>query len=310
MHEYHVPVMLAEILDYLEPRNGRTFVDCTVGGGGHALEIVRRIAPDGRLVGLDRDEEAISAASDKLREYSGNVILEKGNFADLSAIAEKLCIESVDGVLLDLGVSSHQLDSAERGFSFRHDAPLLMRMGSEGITARELVNTLSEKKLAELMWKYGEERWAKRIAKFIVDRRARQPIETTSELVDVILAAVPTGARPETIHAATKVFMSLRVAVNCELEALQAGLDAAIRLLARGGRVCVLSYHSLEDRIAKEGFAKHAGRCVCPSALPVCVCGAEKTIRILTRRPAVPSEAEVRANPRARSAKLRVAEKI
>ena len=311
MPDFHVPVMLAEVLSFLKPQRGQTFLDCTVGGGGHALEIIKRIVPDGKLVGIDRDEEAIHAAVECLSQYSENVILEKGNFSDLEAIAERLGIKAVDGVLLDLGVSSHQLDAAERGFSFRYDAPLDMRMDtSQAVTARELINSLSERRLAELIWKFGEDRWAKRIAKFIVDRRVRRPIQTTSELVEIILAAVPCGARTETIHPATRTFQALRIAVNRELESLQAGLDAAIRLLSPGGRVCILSYHSLEDRIVKEGFAKHAGRCICPPALPGCVCGAEKIIEILTKRPVVPSKAEVQANPRARSARLRAAEKL
>jgi 16S rRNA (cytosine1402-N4)-methyltransferase len=215
-----------------------------------------------------------------LKPYSQNVIFEKGNFADLEAIAERLGIRAVDGVILDLGASSYQLERApERGFSFRHDAPLDMRFDtSQGVTARELVNTLSEQELADLIRRFGEERWAKRIAEFIVERRRRKPIETTFELVDVILAAIPVGARPRTIHPATRTFQALRIGVNRELESLQAGLNAAIRLLAKGGRVCVLSYHSLEDRIVKNTFAKYAGRCVCPPALPTCVCGAERTL--------------------------------
>ena len=311
MRDFHKPVMLAEVLSFLQPQSGQTFIDCTVGGGGHALEIVKRILPGGKLVGIDRDEEALRAAAQYLEPYSENVIFEKGNFADLEAIAGGLGIQTVDGVLFDLGVSSRQLESAERGFSFRYDAPLDMRMDTaQAVTARELVNSMSERRLAELIWKFGEERWAKRIAKFIADRRARQPIRTTSELVGIILAAIPAGARTETIHPATRTFQALRIAVNQELESLQAGLDAAIRLLAQSGRACVLSYHSLEDRIVKQAFAKHAGRCVCPSALPVCACGAKKSIKILTKRPVVPSEDEVCANPRARSARLRAAEKI
>ncbi|HUV05207.1 MAG TPA: 16S rRNA (cytosine(1402)-N(4))-methyltransferase RsmH [Armatimonadota bacterium] len=311
MREFHKPVMVAEVLSSLQPQSGQTFIDCTVGGGGHALEIVKRILPGGRLVGIDRDEEALRAAARYLGPYSENVILEKGNFVDLEAIAAGLGLQAADGVLFDLGVSSRQLESAERGFSFRYEAPLDMRMDTaQTVTARELVNSLSERRLAELMWKFGEERWAKRIAKFIVERRARRPVETTSELVEVILAAIPAGARTETIHPATRTFQAFRIAVNRELESLQAGLDAAIHLLPRSGRVCVISYHSLEDRIVKQTFARQAGRCVCPSALPVCACGAERRIRILTKRPVVPSEDEIRVNPRARSARLRAAEKI
>ena len=311
MPRYHEPVMVSEVLSFLQPQSGQTFIDCTVGGGGHALEIVKGILPDGRLIGLDRDEEAISAAAECLSPYSENVILEKGSFGDLGEIAGQLGIETIDGALFDLGVSSHQLEAPERGFSFRYDAELDMRMDrSQGVTARELVNSFSERRLAELIRTYGEDRWAKRIAKFIVDRRARKPIRTTFELSQVVLAAIPEGARTEHIHPATRTFQALRIAVNCEMESLQEGLDAAIELLRANGRICVLSYHSLEDRIVKETFARHAGRCQCPPGLPVCACGAKKNIRILTKRPLTPAESEVHANPRARSAKLRAAEKL
>ena len=311
MRDFHVPVMLAEVLQYLDPQSGDTIVDGTVGGGGHGIEIVRRIAPDGRLIGIDRDREALEAASDRLSEFSSNVTLVKGDFADLEAIAHDLDIQTIDGVVLDLGVSSHQLDSVERGFSFRADAPLDMRMDrSQRVTAREIVNSFSEKHLAEIIRDYGEERWAKRIAEFIVDRRSRKPIETTGELVDVILAAMPSGARPKEIHPATRTFQGLRIAVNRELDALEAGLESAIGMLAPNGKIVVLSWHSLEDRIVKDTILKHTGRCVCPPALPVCACGTRKELEILTRRPATASPEETAANPRARSAKLRAAMKL
>lgn len=311
MAAYHEPVMVAEVLDFLQPESGETIVDGTVGGGGHALRIMERLQPGGRLIGIDRDDEALNAASETLAAYRDSVILEKGDCADLEAIAAKLGVKAVDGVLLDLGVSSWQLESPERGFSFRHDAELDMRMDrSQRITAMELVNSLSERHLSEIIQGYGEERWAKRIAKFIVERRAKKPIRTTHDLVEVIYAAVPEGARTERIHPATRTFQAFRIAVNREIESLKAGLDAAIGLLSPGARICILSYHSLEDRAVKESFARHAGRCTCPSGLPICACGAKKSIRILTKRPVTASESEVRANPRARSAKLRAAEKI
>ncbi|NIM04651.1 MAG: 16S rRNA (cytosine(1402)-N(4))-methyltransferase RsmH [Armatimonadetes bacterium] len=311
MAEFHIPVMLTEVLRFLEPRDGQTFVDCTVGGGGHALQILKRIVPAGRLVGIDRDEAALRAAADRLAEYSSNLTLVRGNFSDLRAIAYGLGIQAVDGVLFDLGVSSHQLESAERGFSFRYDAPLDMRMDTaQALTARELVNSLSERRLAELIWRHGEDRWAKRIAKFIVDRRARRPVETTGQLVEAILAAVPARARGGAIHLATRTFQALRIAVNNELESLRAGLEGAIQLLTPGGGICILSYHSLEDRIAKRSLVAHSGRCVCPPALPACVCGAKKELEILTKRPVVPSAEEIAANPRARSARLRAARKL
>jgi len=311
MSEYHEPVMLSEVLEYLQPKSGQTVIDGTLGGGGHSIEIVKRLLPDGKLIGIDLDKDALKAAGERLSDYSENAVLRQGNYFEMEAIAGRLGIKQVNGVLLDLGVSSYQFDTAERGFSFRYDVPLDMRMGrDQRLTARELVNTLSAKQLEEIIWNYGEERWARRIAKFIVERRAKKPIETTTELVEIILAAVPSGARPETIHAATKTFQALRIAVNKELESLQAGLDAAIRLLAPNGRLVVLSYHSLEDRIVKETFGRHTGRCECPSKLPICVCGAKKTIKVLTKRPVTASEAEIDANPRSRSAKLRAAEKL
>jgi len=311
MADFHKPVMLAEVLGFLNPQSGGTFIDCTLGGGGHALEIAKRVSPEGKLVGIDQDEEALQVAADYLADYKDNVILENGNFSEIASIARKLDVESVNGILMDLGVSSHQLDAPERGFSFRYDAPLDMRMDkSQPVDAAELVNSLAERNLAEYIFRYGEERWARRIAKFIVDRRGKQPIQTTGELVEIILAAVPSGARQTGIHPATRTFQALRIVVNRELEALEKGLDAAIDLLASGGRICVLSYHSLEDRIVKTAFAKHSGRCTCPSGLPICVCGAAKSINVLTKRPVMPSESEIRGNPRSRSAKLRAAEKV
>lgn len=303
--------MLAEVLEYLQPSSGRVFVDCTLGGGGHSLELVKRLVPDGKLIGIDQDDEALTAASERLREFSANVVLAKGNFSQIGEIVADSGVSSVDGVLFDLGVSSHQLDAAERGFSFRSDAPLDMRMDSSaGETAADLVNSLSERDLSDIILKFGEERWARRIAKFIVERRKRERIESTGELVEVILAAVPAGARTERIHPATRTFQGLRIAVNRELESLRVGMEEAIRLLSPGGRVCVLSYHSLEDRIVKEALLKCTGRCSCPPSLPVCCCGAKQTMRILTRKPVVATEEEIDRNPRARSAKLRAAEKI
>ncbi|MFA6665747.1 MAG: 16S rRNA (cytosine(1402)-N(4))-methyltransferase RsmH [Armatimonadota bacterium] len=308
MTEYHAPVMLKEVLEVLQPEAGATYIDCTVGGGGHSIEIAKRIVPGGLLIGIDRDDDALKAASLRLEEFKNSVILEKGNFENLVEIAERLGVTKARGILLDLGVSSHQLDVPERGFSFRQDALLDMRMDAgEALTAAELVNTLSERELSDLIWKYGEDRWARRIAKFIVKRR---PVRTTGELAETIKAAVPVGARAENIHPATRTFQALRIVVNRELESLQNGLESAIRLLESGGRICVLSYHSLEDRIVKETFLRFSGRCKCPPGLPICTCGAREIIHILTRRPISPTDAEVKANPRARSAKLRAAQKL
>lgn len=311
MQEFHIPVMLAEVLQYLDPQSGHIIIDGTVGGGGHAAEIVKRIRPNGRLVGIDRDEDALGAASKRLSEFSRNVTLVKGDFADLEAIAQDLGIQSINGMLLDLGVSSHQLDAPARGFSFRHDAPLDMRMDrSQRVTASEIVNSFSERHLAEIIRDYGEERWAKRIAQFIGDRRSRKPIETTGELVEAVLAAMPAAARPKDIHPATRTFQALRIAVNRELDALRAGLENAISLLASNGKIVVLSWHSLEDRIVKDIMLKSSGRCVCPPGLPICACGTVKDLEILTKRPVTASPEEVAANSRARSAKLRAAKKL
>ncbi|MCL6628286.1 MAG: 16S rRNA (cytosine(1402)-N(4))-methyltransferase RsmH [Armatimonadetes bacterium] len=311
MDQFHVPVMLEEVINILQPWPGQTFVDCTVGGAGHAKAIVERIIPGGRLIGIDRDADALRAAAELLSEYRQNVILEKSDFGNLEAVVSGLGLRSIDGILFDLGVSSHQLELAERGFSFRYNAPLDMRMDvTQPITAQELVNSLSERHLAEMIRKYGDEKWAKRIARSIVERRTIRPIETTLDLVEAILAAIPPGAKGGRIHPATRTFQALRIAVNREFESLQAGLKAGIGLLVSGGRLCVLSYHSGEDRIVKDMFARYAGRCTCPPGLPMCSCGAEKIIKILTKRPVTPSEDEVRKNPRARSAKLRAAEKL
>lgn len=311
MPDYHIPVMLTEVLDILKPENGKNIIDCTLGGGGHALEIVKQVLPDGKLIGIDRDEDAIRESAEKLSGFSKNVILKKGNFADLEDLIDGLGIERVDGLLIDLGVSSHQLDTAERGFSFRTDSALDMRMDREqALKASDLVNSLSERNLADLIWKYGEERWSKRIAKLIVERRSRKRIESTKDLVDAVLAAVPAGARKGKIHPATRTFQAIRIAVNLELDSLEAGLESAIRLLAKGGRICVLSYHSLEDRIVKGVFSRNTGKCICPSSLPVCACGAVKRLEILTKRPLMPSEEETRSNPRARSVRTRAAEKL
>lgn len=311
MDQFHVPVMLEEVINILQPRPGQTFVDCTVGGAGHAKAIVERIIPGGKLIGIDRDADALRAAAELLSEYRQNVILEKSDFGNLEAVVSGLGLRSIDGILFDLGVSSHQLELAERGFSFRYNAPLDMRMDvTQPITAQELVNSLSERHLAEMIRKYGDEKWAKRIARSIVERRTIRPIETSLDLVEAILAAIPPGAKGGRIHPATRTFQALRIAVNREFESLQAGLKAGIGLLVSGGRLCVLSYHSGEDRIVKDMFARYAGRCTCPPGLPMCSCGAEKIIKILTKRPVTPSEDEVRKNPRARSAKLRAAEKL
>jgi 16S rRNA (cytosine1402-N4)-methyltransferase len=302
--------MLAEVTHYLSPHPGSIVVDCTLGGAGHAATIASAIAPDGLLIGIDQDEAALAAAA-TLRLGQQTTLL-KGNFGELDDLLTQTRVPYVDGFLFDLGVSSPQLDFAERGFSYQVDAPLDMRMdpNAGGITAADVVESYQESDLARVIREYGEERWASRIAAFIVAARARRPVTTTSQLVDVIKAAVPAGARKDGPHPARRTFQALRIEVNHELDALARGLDAAVRWLVPGGRIVVVSYHSLEDRIVKRAFARLSQGCTCPPDLPVCVCGAEPVLRVLTRRAIVPSAEEVESNPRSRSAKLRAAEKL
>lgn len=312
----HTPVLLKEALDYLRPAPGQTVVDATLGGGGHAAALVRAIAPNGRLVGVDRDPAALQAAAPRLRAEAeaGGVRLHlvRGNYADLATILRDCGVEAADAVLFDLGVSSPQLDEPARGFTYRADAPLDMRMDPDQVvTAYHLVNGLSGDELAGVIRRYGEERWASRIASFIVrHRRERGPITTTGQLVDVILAAVPAAARRGGPHPARRTFQALRIAVNRELDALEAGLAAAVALLRPGGRVVAISYHSLEDRIVKTLFRELARGCTCPPDWPECRCGRNPEVRVLVSHPVRPSEAERAGNPRARSAKLRAAMRL
>jgi 16S rRNA (cytosine1402-N4)-methyltransferase len=307
----HIPVLPAEVLHYLAPQPGGIYLDGTVGGAGHAAMILDASAPDGILVGLDRDEEALAAARIKLAPYGKRAQLLQSNFAGLAEVVEKLGFTGIDGFLLDLGVSSHQLDSGERGFSFLQDAPLDMRMDAgSGGTAAELVNGLAEEELARIIREYGEERWAKRIAAFIVHARAEAPIETTARLVDIIKGAIPRGAWEDRLHPATRTFQALRIAVNDELGSLELGVGAGIRLLNKGGRGVVISFHSLEDRLVKNSFRGLARGCTCPKMLPRCVCNFTPQVKVLTGKPVTADDAEVRANSRARSAKLRAVEKL
>ncbi|MEW5761634.1 MAG: 16S rRNA (cytosine(1402)-N(4))-methyltransferase RsmH [Bacillota bacterium] len=308
---YHEPVMPAEVLEALAVKPGGVYVDCTVGGGGHARGILERSAPDGVLLGLDRDPEAIAAAGARLKPFGGRVILVQADFRDVARVAAGLGIAAADGVLYDLGVSSHQFDAPARGFTYREDAPLDMRMDpTGGVTAADLVNTLPQDELARIIRQYGEERWAGRIAAFIVDERKRRPVRTTGQLVEIIKRAVPAGARRQGPHPARRTFQALRIAVNTELDALAASLRQAVDLLRPGGRLCVIAYHSLEDRIVKETLREMAATCVCPPGLPVCRCGRRPQLRVLSGRAQRPSPAEVAANPRSRSARLRAAEKL
>ncbi len=307
----HISVLASEVVEYLAPRSGGVYVDGTLGGAGHARLILEASAPDGLLIGFDRDEQAIAAATERLAVFGKRVILVQKNFASLAETLTEMGIEAIDGFLLDVGVSSHQLDMAERGFSFQQDAPLDMRMDTgSGSTAADLVNTLAEEALTKLIWEYGEERWAKRIASFIAKKREEYPIETTLQLVDVIKGAVPKGAWDERLHPATRTFQALRIAVNDELNSLKEGLAGGARLLKKGGRGVVISFHSLEDRIVKNAFRALAHGCTCPKSIPRCVCGKLPQLKVLTGKPVIATEAEISQNPRSRSAKLRAAEKL
>ena len=310
---FHVTVMREEAVAALLPRPGGVYVDATLGGGGHARLLLDRSAPDGGLIAFDRDELALEHARTWLREAAcaHRATLVHDTFAALPQRLRELGARAVDGVLCDLGVSSPQVDEGERGFSYQRDAPLDMRMDrSAGQTAADLLRTLPEGELARVIRRFGEERWAARIAAFIVRERARSPLATTGQLVDVIKAAIPAAARRTGPHPAKRTFQALRIAVNDELGALQALLAALPDALAAGGRAAILTFHSLEDRLVKQSFAEFARGCVCPPRAPRCVCGRSPVMRVVTKKPLLPGAAELAANPRARSAKLRVAERL
>ena len=305
----HKPVLLHECLDALAIRPDGIYVDGTLGRAGHSLEIVRRLTT-GRLIALDRDETAIEAANRRLGGYLDKVTLVHSNFSALGSVLRELNISGVDGMLFDLGVSSPQLDEAQRGFSYKQDAPLDMRMdASAALTAREVVNTYPYEELRRILFEYGEERYASAIAKKICQHRERAPVETTLELADIIRSAMPAAALREKQHPAKRSFQAIRIAVNDELGELPPMLDAAAENLKRGGRLAVITFHSLEDRIVKRKFQELAQGCICPPEFPVCVCGRKPKIKLVSRKPIVSGEDELAENPRARSAKLRVAEK-
>ena len=306
----HVPVLLHECLDALAIKPDGIYVDGTLGRAGHSLEIVKRLTT-GRLIGIDRDETAIAAAQERLADYGDRVTLVHSNFDRIGDILADLHIDGADGMLFDLGVSSPQLDDAERGFSYMHDAPLDMRMDRTAyLTAREVVNSWSYEELRRILFEYGEERYAPAIAKRIVQHREQQPIETTLELVDIIKSAMPPQALREKQHPAKRSFQGIRIAVNDELTAISRMLQGAIPRLNAGGRLAVISFHSLEDRIVKSELAAAAKGCDCPPSFPVCVCGKKPLVKLVPRKPILPSAQELEENPRARSAKLRVAEKL
>lgn len=306
----HKSVLLEEAVESLNVRPGGIYCDGTLGGGGHSLEIAKRLAGKGRLIGTDRDEAAIAAAGERLRDYRGVVTIVRGNYSQMPEIVREAGYERVDGILLDLGVSSYQLDTAERGFSYMHDAPLDMRMDQREMrTAGDIVNTADERELARIIRDYGEERFAQSIAKHIVEERRRKRIETTGELVSVIRASIPMKFQKTGGHPAKRTFQAIRIELNGELTELTDSLDRMIDLLADGGRLSVITFHSLEDRIVKNTFRRNENPCTCPPEFPVCVCGKKSKGRVVTRKPILPSEDETERNPRAKSARLRVFER-
>lgn len=306
----HLSVMPDEVIRFLSPKTGAVYLDGTLGGGGHSSLILEN-APEARLVGIDRDLEALAAAGEQLKKYREQIDLVHGNFSGLAEHLGSRGISALDGFILDLGVSSHQLDSGERGFSFQQNAPLDMRMDtSSGESAADLVNELPEHELERIIAEYGEERWARRIASFIVRERSEAPVTTTFRLVDIVKGAVPKAKWDERIHPATRTFQALRIAVNHELESLEQGMRAALDLLKPGGRGVIISFHSLEDRIVKHIFREYAEGCICPRQLPVCACGRQPRVKVLTGRPVTATQQEINDNPRARSAKLRAVEKL
>lgn len=307
----HVSVLLEETVEMLLPQQGKLFVDCTMGGAGHSRYLLEKSAPAGRLIAIDQDADACMEGKKRLAEFADRVEIVQSNFSALKTILAERNISGVDGIMMDLGVSSYQLDNKDRGFSYMQDAPLDMRMNAnQGKTAADILNQYSEDELNNIFWLYGEERWSRRIAKFIVDERMHAPLETTGQLVTLIKKAIPAGARQEDQHPAKRCFQALRIAVNNELGVLEKVLPDAIACLNPGGRICVISFHSLEDRIVKNIFKELAKGCTCPPQLPVCVCGKKPQIKVISKKPILPSEQEVLENPRARSAKLRVAEKF
>lgn len=307
----HVSVLLEETIDLLDPQDGGIYVDGTLGGGGHSAEILKRIRPSGHLYGIDRDEDALKAATERLGNDVCFTALH-GNFHDVRELLAAQGIEKIDGMILDLGVSSYQLDTAERGFSYHADAPLDMRMDrTQTLDAREIVNTWDEKEIARILRDYGEENWSARIASIICEHRAQKPLETTADLVACVDAAIPKKIRmKDTGHSARRTFQALRIAVNDELEPLRQVLEDIAEMLKPDGRLCVITFHSLEDRIVKQTFRTMQNPCVCPPKLPVCVCGKRPIARVLGGNGIAPSKEEIERNVRSRSARLRGIEKL
>ena len=306
----HTSVLFEECINYLDIKDSGIYVDGTLGGGGHAAGICEKLDVSGILIGIDRDQAALDAAEERLKKYPCKKIYIKSNYAEITTILAELNISKIDGAILDLGVSSFQLDNPERGFSYMHDAPLDMRMDADSkFSAHDVVNTYTASELTDIIRRYGEEKWASRIGSFIANARKDKPIEKTGELVDIIKSAIPAAARREGPHPAKRTFQAIRIEVNDEIKELERAVESFCDVLATKGRLCIISFHSLEDRIVKNVFNEKATSCTCPKSLPVCVCGQTADIKKVTNKPIIPSNKELTDNPRARSAKLRVIEK-
>ena len=307
----HTSVLLKETIEGLKIKPDGIYVDGTLGGGGHSFEIAKRLNDNGRLIGIDQDEAAILAAGERLKDFGDKVIIVRSNYRNALSVLHDLGIEKIDGMMLDLGVSSYQLDTQERGFSYRYDAPLDMRMDlRQTLTAKDIVNGYSETELFHIIRDYGEDRFAKNIAKHIVMARAKKPIKTTGELNEIIRAAIPAKMRAEGGHPSKRTYQAIRIECNKELEVLKESLEELIGILNPGGRLCIITFHSLEDRIVKTAFQKAENPCTCPPSFPVCVCGKKSQGKVITGKPVLPCEEEMESNPRSKSAKLRILEKI
>ncbi|OON94977.1 MAG: 16S rRNA (cytosine(1402)-N(4))-methyltransferase [Candidatus Epulonipiscium fishelsonii] len=307
----HVSVLLDECIEGLNIQANGTYVDGTLGGAGHAKEICKHLSKEGRFIGIDQDNNALKVSGERLLGVNPKVDLVKNNFENIYDIVQNLEIKDIDGMLIDLGVSSHQLDEAERGFSYMNNAKLDMRMNQDNeFSAYNVVNEYSEQELANIIKKYGEENWAKRIAKFMIEHRKTSSINTTYELVEIIKKAIPANARKNGPHPAKRTFQAIRIEVNHEIEIIEQTIKNALKALKSGGRLCIITFHSLEDRIVKHTFRDFEGKCICPNNIPICICNNKAVAKVVSRKPILPTSIEIEQNPRSRSAKLRILEKI
>lgn len=311
MNFEHISVLLNECIEGLDIKEDGTYVDGTLGGAGHASHVCRKLSEEGHFIGIDQDANALAVSTERLSGMKSKVSIVRNNFENVVEVLDELGVEAIDGMLIDLGVSSHQLDEASRGFSYMHDAQLDMRMNQDSsFSAHDVVNGYSEQELFEVIKKYGEENWARRIAQFIVEARAEKTIDTTYELVDIIKRAIPAKARREGPHPAKRTFQAIRIEVNREIDIIEPTIRNVVERLKPGGRLCIITFHSLEDRIVKQTFRQLADPCTCARNLPMCMCGAVPKVKVVTRKPILPSDEELEMNPRARSAKLRIIERI